>query len=108
MADIQMVVGDTAPVIQAQLFQADGVTVLADITGASIVFRVRKPGGLLVLAEGSVLDGATAKVDVALSPVDLPLAGLYRGRWKVTMPDGTVLSVPSSINTVSIQVNREV
>lgn len=101
MADIKIVAGDTGLPIQAQLLKADGTTVLADITGATVTVRIKKPGGNTIEREASILNGSLAQVDYAPTDGDFSLAGLYELRWKVQQVGGEKLSVPSN-NTVKI------
>ncbi|MBA2704917.1 MAG: hypothetical protein H0U60_13830 [Blastocatellia bacterium] len=95
--DFRIKQGDTLPVIESILTDAQGVVV--DLTAASAVtFRMRtKDGGTLALVgTATILAPATAgRVRYAWNAADTAIAGEYEADWKVTFTGGATATFPS-------------
>lgn len=95
--------GDRLPALRMQLVDASGAPI--DLTGASVVFRMRStPGGSMVALAGvtSVVDAASGTVQFAWGVGDTATVGGYIAEWACTFA-GSVLTVPTN-GYVTVQV----
>lgn len=100
---ILMKTGDTAPVVQATLLDADSVPV--DIAGASVSFiMAASPGGGTPVVDAAAVnaqvdtgvDGSKGKVVYEWAPADTATAGAYVVEFEVVFSDGSVQTFPTT------------
>jgi hypothetical protein len=88
----QIVAGDLLPVIQATLIGPNGVL---DLTGATIVFRMKPPSGSAVNLSATIMGSpVNGVVQYAWQGSDTAVAGLYSAEWVVTI-GGKPMTIPS-------------
>lgn len=81
--DFYLKKGDTLPRISATLKNSDGTPV--NLTGATVKFRMRAPGGpLKVDGAAVVVDAAAGKVRYDWTGADTNTEGLFHAEWPVT------------------------
>jgi len=87
---------DTRPAITATLIDGDGS--LAALTGATVVFKMRKVGGTAVTVNSSatVTSVDNAEVTYTWSASDTSTVGSYEGEFEVTYSSGGVQTFPNS------------
>lgn len=100
---LELVTGDTLPMLTITLRDsnaaAGGATLDGndqstwapiDITGATVIFRIREVGASVVVGEleGVVVDGAAGKVAISFEADTFETAGQYEGELEVTF-DGS-------------------
>jgi len=104
--------GDTRP-IRALLKDEDGN--LPDLTGATVLFLLGDGEGSLLVSGVATgfspplvdADGEQYNVEYGFAAADLDRApGSYRGQFKVTLIDGTVLHFPSGGKWVKIKLGK--
>ena len=95
MADFVIKSGDSLPLLEATLLDADNIGII--LTGASLRVRIRKAGK----EYPDLVDNATIVSTVAGTvkydwngPVPLE-PGIYYGEWLVTFSDSTVETFPN-------------
>lgn len=101
MADLHIKRGDRLPKIRRTLKREDGTVV--NLTGASVVFRMRPRGGALkVNAAATVVDAAGGVAEYAWAVNDTDTEGLFEAEWAVTI-SGSVETVPANgFHTVEV------
>lgn len=100
---ILMKTGDTAPIVQATLLDADSAPV--DIAGATVRFvMATSPGGGAAVVDAAAVnaqvttgaDGTKGKVTYAWVAEDTATAGSYVAEFEVTFSDGSVQTFPTT------------
>lgn len=88
MADFSLKKNDLFPHLAATLENADGTAI--DITGASVLFRMRKRGETTnkISAAASVVTADAGEVEYAWTDGDTDTAGSYEAEWVITFPGG--------------------
>lgn len=97
--------GSTAPSFQVDLLKGDGKTPVADLTGHTVEFQMRRRGtqAPVIVAGATVVAPASATVRWDPTAVQTAAVGVYEAEWKVTRPDTTVFRVPAEgYDTVEI------
>lgn len=105
---IHLMVGDTAPPLRVTLSNADGPQ---DLTGASVVMRLKPNTGDPVLEVDMDIDGdpTTGVVTHSWEPSETAVALRYTAEFVVTFADDTVQTFPndpSQAPTISIRARR--
>ncbi len=88
---IVFIQGDTAPDLTATIHKADDDTKPADLTAATVSFRMRKPDDRRYTVNqpaAIVGDPLAGKVSYTWSANDLAVPGTYEVTWHITFPDG--------------------
>ena len=87
---------DTRPAITATLIDGDGS--LAALTGATVVFKMRKVGetSVTVNSSATVTSVDNAEVTYTWSASDTSTVGSYEGEFEVTYSSGGVQTFPNS------------
>ena len=87
---IVFIQGDTAPDLTATIHKADDATIPADLTAATVSFRMRKPDDrrYTVNQPAAIVDAPTGRVSYTWSANDLAVPGTYEVTWHITFPDG--------------------
>lgn len=101
MADWYMAKGDTFPAIAATLTQnGDAV----DLTSATVQFKMRKNGKVVVLEDATVVNASTGEVEYEWAAGDSDTVGIHEAFWIVTYSDNTVQTFPGKgFNLIQIQ-----
>lgn len=94
MSTVYMKQGDRLPALRMQLVDAAGAPI--NLTGASVVFRMRSTAGSLLTLAGvaSVVDATSGTVQFAWGVGDTATVGSYRAEWACAFA-GSVLTVPT-------------
>ena len=92
---------DTAPVMEARLLTKTLQNV--SIVGATVVFNMRSPSGVVVIdrAAVTVLNAETGLVKYEWDAGDTARSGTYQGEFEVTFFDGKIETFPKSENAAS-------
>ena len=87
---------DTRPAITATLIDGDGS--LASLSGATVVFKMRKVGSTsaTVDSSASITSTANSEVTYTWSGSDTATVGSYEGEFQVTYSSGGVQTFPNS------------
>ena len=86
--------GDTRSAIKAMLKSPEGAPV--NLTGASVRFiMVSLSGAPKIDRQIDALDASGGLVLVAMESADVDTAGVYRGEFEVTFPDGRKETYPN-------------
>lgn len=90
MADLNLVVGATAPSVFGTLVTADGSAI--NLTDATVRFQMRLAidRRFAVDAVATVVDAVTGRVRYDWQAGDLALAGEFVSRWRIQYQDGAV------------------
>lgn len=90
MADLNLVVGATAPSVFGTLVTAEGSAI--NLTDATVRFQMRltMDRRFAVDAVATVVDAATGRVRYDWLPGDLAAPGSYVSRWRIQYQDGAV------------------
>jgi hypothetical protein len=95
--DIFFGAGDTAPVVSDTLYNPDGTRL--DLTGGSVVARFRDKDQIgNEVSEPVVIvqtTDATTFGNIEWTPAGARAEGNYNLQWIVTLPGGTVVTVPN-------------
>jgi hypothetical protein len=110
MSDFCYKQGDTLPEIQATLKDADGVAV--DLTGAAVMFHLRRWASteVLIEEEAEIVSPATSGVvKYTLTEDDIALLtyGLHPMEFEVTFSDESVLTFPNDSH-LTLMVKGEI
>lgn len=85
---------NTAPPVSAILLS--GTSILADLTGATVVFSFYNLGGTVIFTRAAtVVSVPLASVRYPWQAGDTATAGSYLGRFRVTYNDTTVQDFPN-------------
>ena len=106
MADITIKQGDTAPSLQDALTYSDDSAV--DLTGASLSFVMRALSAsmpLTLTGTAAITAPALGEVAYTFSAADTAVAGQYMANWRVTFPDGAVMTFPT-VGYLSVAVEE--
>ena len=101
--------GDTAPVIQDTLLDANGNAV--NLTGSTIRFHMANWERTTVIVNGVVTGwggaalGSSGQVEYAPMSADVATAGVFKAEWEVTFSGGKIETWPDEGHAV---VNIEV
>jgi hypothetical protein len=98
MATFTIKKNDNLPVLSAVLKDGDGVEI--DMTGATVVFRMRRADGTQHIykvnaAASFVTDGSDGAVEYEWQAGDLDTPGDYLGEFVITFGGGDVQTVPN-------------
>ena len=87
---------DTKPIISATLINVDGS--VANLTGASIAFKMRKSGETSSTVDSSATIASASTGEVAYSWIasNTQTVGSYEGEFQVTYADGGIQTFPNS------------
>jgi L-aminopeptidase/D-esterase-like protein len=96
MTTVTVKQGDTSPIIQNTLTDADGNAV--DVTGATIRFHMfdRRTGEESIDAAGAIVTATSGIVKYTWQAGDTATVGAYNYEWEVTYSDATVGTFPTS------------
>lgn len=99
VADTDVIIrkqGDTLPVVDEYLKDANGDAVnLSNIS--SVQFFMSTPSGSLVVSGAcTVIDAVAGRVQYAWGASDLATTGSFRAEFQVNFADGTKLTVPTN------------
>lgn len=99
---LTFVQGDTAPAITAVIHDEGDSSSPVDLSGASVRFQMRFPGGKAykVNAAASIVDAETGQVSYSWGANDLSQPGTYEAQWEVTFADETVQTTTPSVEVV--------
>jgi uncharacterized protein YaiE (UPF0345 family) len=94
VADFHLKQGDLLPKIRSTLTYSDGTAV--DLTGGSVVFRMRLRGASTpkVEANATIVTAASGIVEYTWTGTDTNAAGEYEAEWVVTL-SGSTFTVPN-------------
>jgi hypothetical protein len=68
----------------------------ANITGATLQLRIKKPSGVVVLKTGTIVNGAVGTWSYSWSPTDLDEAGVWWVQPRVTYSNGKPQTFPEA------------
>jgi hypothetical protein len=95
MAVFSIKQNDTAPALQASLFDASGAAL--DLSGASARFHLRKRDGTTTLidAAATIVTASPAVVSYSWAAGDTDTVGEYEAEFEITYADSTVETFPN-------------
>lgn len=98
---------DTKEVIQITCTDSSGAAV--NVTGASISFKMKKPGSstLKVNAAGAIVTAASGIIKYVWATGDTDTAGEYEAEFQVTFSDSSIQTFPNGGN-LSIYIYPQV
>jgi hypothetical protein len=87
---------DTKPIISATLINGDGS--VANLTGASVAFKMRKFGETASTVDSAATIASAANGEVTYSWIasNTTTVGSYEGEFQVTYADGGIQTFPNS------------
>ena len=87
---------DTRPIISATLIDGDGS--IANLDGASVVFKMRKVGATVstVDAAATIADAENGKVTYAWTALNTATVGDYEAEFEVTYAGGGIQTFPNN------------
>ncbi|MFQ5524258.1 MAG: BppU family phage baseplate upper protein [Acidimicrobiia bacterium] len=85
---------DTSPALDYTIL--DDSNQVVDLTGATVVFYMQDEDGVTVVngASATITDAANGKVEYQWQAADTDTAGIFKGEFVVTFPDGTIRTFP--------------
>jgi hypothetical protein len=95
------VVGDTAPALTGT---AKSGGTAANLTGASVVLHMQKPGGTTVTKTATIVDGAAGTWSYSWLAGELDVAGQWLVEAQVTFSDGKIQTFGPSVFRVADQL----
>lgn len=100
MSTLIFTTGDTAPPINGVIHEVDDPDQVANLTGCSVKFQMRKGDDkrYTVNAAATIVTPAAGTVQYAWATNDLDIAGEYQVQWEITWPDTrTQTTLPDTI-----------
>jgi hypothetical protein len=94
-ADVYMKQGDTKPDLELTFLDGNGSAV--DLTGATVVFSMRRAGTVVISEQACTLvTAASGEAKYVWQAGDTDTAGVYEGEAEVTFSGGGVETWPNS------------
>lgn len=107
MADFHIKQNDRKEPFNATLKDSSGVAV--DLTGATVLFRLRQFGAAAakVNASAAIISAAAGTVRYSWASGDTDSPGEYEAEFQVTFSDGTIQTFPNA-GVLSVLIHPEV
>jgi len=96
---------DTLPILEVQLFDADGNPINLDLCGVHFHMK-NKYSSETIKKQASIKDVENGIVQVIWEDGDTSKVGIYQYEFEINMPDGSILTVPNNSYLI-IQIVKE-
>lgn len=104
--DIELVAGDSAPLLEATLKSGGSATDLSNASSVQFYMRETGAASLKVNATATIVDAANGKVSYDWASGDLDTPGLYRAEFEVSWNDGDTETFPAGAPLI-VQVRAQ-
>lgn len=99
----QFKIRDERPIIQDQLLKNGSP---ADLTGADVFLKYKKPDGTTAKKDAIITDAQTGKVEYRWDKNEIDQTDLWLGEWFVVYPDGRDATWPNGPDYLEMPVNE--